>query len=171
MLEAAPPRFDHRIRELQLCERQDAAQHSCVINTAHLRRILKAYSHYYHRSRTRLGLQKDTPRLAKSTGLVLPALTFELCACAHIEIEASAARNRIALGVEREAARPKIKGQAVGRNMGSEFSERRINRRTDVGESFRRIPRIVDTASRRNPNVIRAGPRGKEKDLEAVESN
>jgi putative transposase len=32
-----------------------------VINEAHLRRLLTAYSRYSHGSRTHLGLQKDTP--------------------------------------------------------------------------------------------------------------
>jgi len=41
--------------------RRECLDHLIVINAAHLRRILTAYSSYYHRSRTHLGLQKDTP--------------------------------------------------------------------------------------------------------------
>jgi hypothetical protein len=32
-----------------------------VINEAHPRRVVTTYSRYYHRSRTHLGLEKDTP--------------------------------------------------------------------------------------------------------------
>ena len=32
-----------------------------VLNDRHLRRVLKEYLAYYHRSRTHLGLEKDTP--------------------------------------------------------------------------------------------------------------
>jgi putative transposase len=41
--------------------RRECLDHMIVINEAHLRRVLTAYSRYYHRSRTHLGLEKDTP--------------------------------------------------------------------------------------------------------------
>ena len=41
--------------------RRECLDHVIVINDAHLRRLLAAYCRYYHRSRTHLGLSKDTP--------------------------------------------------------------------------------------------------------------
>jgi len=41
--------------------RRDCLDHVIVLNQAHLRRLLKAYFAYYHRSRTHLGLDKDAP--------------------------------------------------------------------------------------------------------------
>jgi putative transposase len=41
--------------------RRECLDHVIVINETHLRRILKFYGQYYHRSRTHLGLKKDTP--------------------------------------------------------------------------------------------------------------
>jgi putative transposase len=41
--------------------RRECLDHVIVINHAHLRRILRAYIIYYHRSRTHLGLGKETP--------------------------------------------------------------------------------------------------------------
>ena len=41
--------------------RRDCLDHVIVMNERHLRRILKEYLAYYHRSRTHLGLEKDTP--------------------------------------------------------------------------------------------------------------
>ena len=41
--------------------RRECLDHVIVINEAHLRRVLTSYSRYYHRSRTHLGLEKDTP--------------------------------------------------------------------------------------------------------------
>ena len=41
--------------------RRECLDHVIVINEAHLRRILTTYRRYYHRSRTHLGLEKDTP--------------------------------------------------------------------------------------------------------------
>jgi putative transposase len=41
--------------------RQECLDHVIVINEAHLRRVLTTYAQYYHRSRTHLGLEKDTP--------------------------------------------------------------------------------------------------------------
>ena len=43
--------------------RRECLDHVVVINERHLRRILKSYFQYYHRSRTRLALQKDAPQL------------------------------------------------------------------------------------------------------------
>src|SRR5215813_12576116 len=41
--------------------RRECLDHVIVLNHAHLRRVLTIYIRYYHRSRTHLGLQKDTP--------------------------------------------------------------------------------------------------------------
>jgi hypothetical protein len=41
--------------------RRECLDHVIVINQTHLRRILRAYLAYYHRSRTHLGLSKDAP--------------------------------------------------------------------------------------------------------------
>ena len=41
--------------------RRDCLDHMIVFGEGHLRRILKSYFEYYHRSRTHLGLAKDTP--------------------------------------------------------------------------------------------------------------
>jgi hypothetical protein len=41
--------------------RRECLDHVIVINEAHLRRVLTTYGRYYHRSRTHLGLEKDTP--------------------------------------------------------------------------------------------------------------
>ena len=41
--------------------RRECLDHVIVLNEAHLRRMLSLYSRYYHRSRTHLGLEKDTP--------------------------------------------------------------------------------------------------------------
>jgi putative transposase len=40
--------------------RRECLNHVIIINESHLRRILAAYILYYHRTRTHLGLQKDT---------------------------------------------------------------------------------------------------------------
>jgi putative transposase len=40
---------------------RDCLDHVIVLGEGHLRRILKSYLEYYHRSRTHLGLDKDTP--------------------------------------------------------------------------------------------------------------
>ena len=42
--------------------RRDCLDHMIVFGEGHLRRILKSYLEYYHRSRTHLGLAKDTPK-------------------------------------------------------------------------------------------------------------
>jgi transposase InsO family protein len=41
--------------------RRECLDHVIVLNQAHLRRLLKAYFAYYHRTRTHLGLDKDAP--------------------------------------------------------------------------------------------------------------
>jgi hypothetical protein len=41
--------------------RRDCLDHVIVFGERHLRKILKSYFEYYHRSRTPLGLAKDTP--------------------------------------------------------------------------------------------------------------
>jgi putative transposase len=41
--------------------RRECLDHVIVLSEAHLRRVLTTYSQYYHRSRTHLGLEKDTP--------------------------------------------------------------------------------------------------------------
>jgi putative transposase len=41
--------------------RRECLDHVIVFNDRHLRRLLRAYVIYYHRSRTHLGLAKDTP--------------------------------------------------------------------------------------------------------------
>ena len=41
--------------------RRDCLDHVIVLGEAHLRRILKTYLKYYHRSRTHLALGKDAP--------------------------------------------------------------------------------------------------------------
>jgi hypothetical protein len=41
--------------------RRECLNHIIIFNAAHLRRVLTTYVAYYHRSRTHLGLDKDTP--------------------------------------------------------------------------------------------------------------
>ncbi len=41
--------------------RRECLDHIVVLHEAHLRHVLRSYLRYYHRSRTHLGLQKDTP--------------------------------------------------------------------------------------------------------------
>ena len=41
--------------------RRECLDHMIIINETRLRRVLTTYSRYYHRSRTHLGLEKDTP--------------------------------------------------------------------------------------------------------------
>jgi hypothetical protein len=41
--------------------RGELLDHVIVLNEGHLRRRLRAYLRYYHRSRTHLALQKDAP--------------------------------------------------------------------------------------------------------------
>src|SRR5262245_3766153 len=51
--------------------RRECLDHVIVLNQAHLRRILTIYGHYYHRTRTHLGLAKDAPerRLTSATSI------------------------------------------------------------------------------------------------------
>ena len=42
--------------------RRECLDHVIVLGERHLRRVLKKYVAYYHRSRTHLGLSKDTPQ-------------------------------------------------------------------------------------------------------------
>lgn len=41
--------------------RRECLDHVIILNEAHLRRVLTSYLRYCHRSRTHLGLEKDTP--------------------------------------------------------------------------------------------------------------
>ena len=41
--------------------RRECLDHVIILSQKHLRRVLRAYLAYYHRSRTHLGLEKDTP--------------------------------------------------------------------------------------------------------------
>ncbi|MCP4598976.1 MAG: transposase, partial [Proteobacteria bacterium] len=41
--------------------RRDCLDHMIILNEDHLTRILKSYFEYYHKDRTHLGLDKDTP--------------------------------------------------------------------------------------------------------------
>ena len=41
--------------------RRECLDHTIIFNDRHLRRVLKEYFHYYHESRTHLGLEKDCP--------------------------------------------------------------------------------------------------------------
>jgi len=41
--------------------RRECLDHVIVVNENHLRRILKSYCQYYHRTRTHLALSKDAP--------------------------------------------------------------------------------------------------------------
>ena len=41
--------------------RRECLDHVIILNATHLRRVLRAYLAYYHRSRTHLGLNKDAP--------------------------------------------------------------------------------------------------------------
>lgn len=41
--------------------RRECLDHVIIFNDKHLRRVLKEYFHYYHESRTHLGLEKDCP--------------------------------------------------------------------------------------------------------------
>jgi putative transposase len=48
--------------------RRECLDHVIVLGEAHLRRILRSYLTYYHRSRTHLALDKDAPDRRPSTG-------------------------------------------------------------------------------------------------------
>jgi transposase InsO family protein len=49
--------------------RRECLNHVIIINESHLRRVLAAYILYYHRTRTHLGLQKDTPDHRPAPGI------------------------------------------------------------------------------------------------------
>ncbi|MBU0692209.1 transposase, partial [bacterium] len=51
--------------------RRECLDHVIIFNERHLRRRLKQYFHYYHESRTHLGLEKDcpVPRPVESSGI------------------------------------------------------------------------------------------------------
>ena len=54
--------------------RRECLDHLIIVNEAHLRRVLMTYVRYYHRTRTHLGLEKDTPDhrpVATSTGPIV----------------------------------------------------------------------------------------------------
>ena len=53
--------------------RRECLNHVIIVNQRHLRRILRAYLAYYHRSRTHLALAKDAPdrRAASSAGPIV----------------------------------------------------------------------------------------------------
>jgi putative transposase len=53
--------------------RRECLDHMIIINEIHLRRVLAAYLAYYHRTRTHLGLEKDTPdhRSPTPTGAIV----------------------------------------------------------------------------------------------------
>jgi len=48
--------------------RRDCLDHVIIINDWHLRRILKSYFRYYHKSRTHLALEKDAPESREIQG-------------------------------------------------------------------------------------------------------
>ena len=52
--------------------RRECVDHIIVLGEAHLRRILKSYTHYYNETRTHLALHKDAPvsRPVQRTGVV-----------------------------------------------------------------------------------------------------
>ena len=43
--------------------RRECLDHTIILNDRHLQRVLKEYFHYYHESRTHLGLEKDCPKI------------------------------------------------------------------------------------------------------------
>ncbi|MFH1842491.1 MAG: integrase, partial [bacterium] len=51
--------------------RRECLDHLVIFNERHLRRVLREYVDYYHRSRTHLGLAKDCPeqREVESPGI------------------------------------------------------------------------------------------------------
>ena len=58
---AASPWQNPYVERLIGSIRRECLDHIIVLNAQHLRRILTIYSRYYHRSRTHLGLEKDSP--------------------------------------------------------------------------------------------------------------
>jgi transposase InsO family protein len=57
----ASPWQNPYVKRLIGSTRRECLDHVIVINETHLRRVLTTYTRYYHRSRTHLGLEKDTP--------------------------------------------------------------------------------------------------------------
>ena len=53
--------------------RRECLDHVIILNHRHLRRLLRAYLAYYHRSRTHLGLSKDAPdgRPVRAAGQII----------------------------------------------------------------------------------------------------
>jgi transposase InsO family protein len=51
--------------------RRECLDHVVVLNQTHLRRVLTSYIQYYHRSRTHLALEKDTPDHRAATETVI----------------------------------------------------------------------------------------------------
>ena len=54
--------------------RRECLDYVIVLNEAHLRRVLTSYLRYYHRSRTHLGLEKDTPDRRPASETVGPII-------------------------------------------------------------------------------------------------
>jgi hypothetical protein len=59
--------------------RRESLDHVIVLNEAHLRRVLTTYSWYYHRSRTHLGLGKDTPDHRPLSGILTGPIVARSC--------------------------------------------------------------------------------------------
>jgi putative transposase len=57
----ASPRQNPYVERVIGSIRRGCLDHVMVLNEAHLRRVLTSYLRYYHRSRTHLALEKDTP--------------------------------------------------------------------------------------------------------------
>ena len=72
--------------------RRECLDHVIVVNEAHLRRVLTSYLRYYHRSRTHLGLKKDTPdRRAVAEASVGPIIAVPEVGGLHHRYERRAA--------------------------------------------------------------------------------
>ena len=57
--------------------RRECLDHTVIFNERHLRRVLKEYLRYYHKSRTHLGLEKDCPRPRPVESLELGSVNAE----------------------------------------------------------------------------------------------
>jgi putative transposase len=72
--------------------RRECLDHVIVVNESHLRRVLSSYLLYYHRSRTHLGLNKDTPdRRATAETSVGPIIVMPEVGGLHHRYEQHAA--------------------------------------------------------------------------------
>ncbi len=72
--------------------RRECLNHVIIINESHLRRMLAAYILYYHRTRTHLGLQKDTPDHRPTSGISAgPIVAIQEVGGLHHRYERSAA--------------------------------------------------------------------------------